>query len=500
MAKTAGKSAAITRIGKSSGKTNGRVFRPFTAQHFREWALRLELDNGEPWEVEPFFLDFVRDVFRGYERCWLLVPEANTKTTGLAGLALYHCEFRAKAFVPWAASARDQAEIGYTQAKTFCLSMDFPPRCYDGYRRIAFGNGSRIQVFAAGAEHADGVIPTLPILDELHRHRGLGLYRTWAGKLKKRGGQLLTISTAGAPGSEFELTRRRIKDEATETRAKGAFLRAATDRVVLHEWAVRGDPENMRHVKAANPFSKITVQSLKAKRADPEMTVQHWLRFTCNLAAEIEADPFIDPLTWDRLGGSDGVPAGADVCVGADGSRKWDTTVLAWASANGDGTIDVDATVFGAVQDRPHHVFHQGGRIDFDDVENELLDLFGRYRVLEVAYDPRYLERTMELAQARLSSLAVYQVEPTTKIARDALQALFTACSEGRLRHRGDPVIRAHFMNAAVERDPATMEIRRIRKIDQAANIDTVPAMALAVWRAGRAEPSVYETRGVLAV
>ena len=144
--------------------------------------------------VEDYFLRFLEDVFAGFSQCWLLVPEGNAKTTNLAGLALYHCEFLPNAFVPWAASARDQAEIGYTQAKLFAESMRLPavgkhanPRCFDGYRRIQFENGSRVQIFAAGSEHADGVIPTLPIIDELHRHRNLNLYRTWGGKLAKRG-------------------------------------------------------------------------------------------------------------------------------------------------------------------------------------------------------------------------------------------------------------------------------------------------------------------------
>ena len=70
-------------------------------------------------------------------------------------------------------------------------------------------------MFAAGSEHADGVIPTLPIIDELHRHRNMNLYRTWGGKFAKRGGQLLTISTAGDPGAEFEDTREKIKAAAT---------------------------------------------------------------------------------------------------------------------------------------------------------------------------------------------------------------------------------------------------------------------------------------------
>ena len=65
-----------------------------------------------------------------------------------------------------------------------------------------------IQIFAADAGHGDGVIPTLAVIDEPHRQDNMDLYLTWSGKLGKRAGQLLLISTAGEPGSEFEETRR----------------------------------------------------------------------------------------------------------------------------------------------------------------------------------------------------------------------------------------------------------------------------------------------------
>src|SRR5690349_19189165 len=94
---------------------------PFTPEHFEEWAYELILDTGDPWRVEPFFLDFVTDVFAGYPECWLVVPEGNSKTTGASGLALYHSEFRPQAAVPVAASSREQAEIMYRQAEGFVL-------------------------------------------------------------------------------------------------------------------------------------------------------------------------------------------------------------------------------------------------------------------------------------------------------------------------------------------------------------------------------------------
>jgi phage terminase large subunit-like protein len=118
--------------------------------------------------------------------------------------------------IPIAASSREQAEIMYRQAEGLVSrSPELRPRfrAYDGYRRIkCLRTGGRIQVFAADDRTGDGIIPGgLALVDELHRHRDLKLYRTWRGKLEKRGAQLIAISTAGEPGGEFEETRDRIK-------------------------------------------------------------------------------------------------------------------------------------------------------------------------------------------------------------------------------------------------------------------------------------------------
>src|SRR3990172_3851088 len=127
----------------------------------------------------------------------------------------------------------------YRQADGFVERSDLSGfRCYDGYRRIVHKvSGSRIQVLAADDRTGDGIIPTLCLIDELHRHRDMRLYRTWRGKLGKRKGQIVAISTAGEPGSEFEQARERIRQEASASLTrKGCFVRVATPGIVLHEW------------------------------------------------------------------------------------------------------------------------------------------------------------------------------------------------------------------------------------------------------------------------
>jgi phage terminase large subunit-like protein len=492
---------------------------PFTLLHFKTWAQNLILDSGVPWRLEPFQAAFVRDLFKGYKENWLVVPEGNGKTTLVAGLALYHLRFQEDAMVPIAASTRDQVRIMYRQAKGFIRRSGLDKEdedgkwfeAFDGYRRIDLrGRNPRnrrgdvlgtIEVHAADANTGDGVIPTLAILDELHRHKSLELYETWRGKLWKRGAQLVTISTAGSPGSDFEVARDQIREGGKQEHKTPTWVRVEGNGLVFHEHAVPvgGDVEDFQLVAAANPFSGITPKTLREKRKSPTITLPHWRRFTCNIADQEEGELFISQSDWNKCLDAHEIEEGAHVCIGADGSRTWDTTVIAWATAL-NSHIDVDCKVFSVRSEAAHHVLHHGGKVDFGDVESALIDLFERFHPLATAYDPRYLERSMEIVDVRLPSNAVIAVEPQTKHARDAYQALYTAVLEGKLRHKGDPVIAAHLANCAVDRDERTREIRRLRKIDPRKPIDAVPALALAVWRATLAQPSVYEERQIVSV
>jgi phage terminase large subunit-like protein len=467
---------------------------PFTVDHFQLWAAELTLDNGRPWIVEPFFLAFSEDVFAGYDpdnvdapktygECWLLVGEGNTKTTGFSGLALYHSEHRYAASVPWAASSRDQAEIGFRQAEGFVLRS---PRlraifkCLGGFRRINNRvNGSRIQVFPADDRTGDGVIPTLAILDELHRHRSMGLYRTWAGKLDKRGAQLLVPSTAGEPGAEFEETRQRIRQEATEVDRHGVtFTRAVKGRTVLHDWAVPedGDAEDLDLVKAANPFSGITVESLRKKRDSPSWNLPHWRRFVCNLPTRSERAA-VQESEWFDAATDEEIPAGVPVWLGLDVAWKWDTTgmVPLWVPMRRQPNIHAVTDGEPAQEPRPPQPDPAADFLDRLNVNEGEYRLFGPATILEPPRDgrslnPEAIERALVLIHQRNpldtvvmdtsqaqdiafwieSELGARVVErpQSPKFFADDYERFMEALRNGWLHHSGDVGLTRHVLNA----------------------------------------------------
>jgi len=436
--------------------------KPFTLAHFRAWAADLVLDSGEQVTIEPFQADFIADVFAGKPECWFVVPEGNGKTTIVALLALYHCEFHPFASVPVAASSREQAEILYRQAEGFVLRSprlhervhsDIQqakgkiktqvPRfiCLEGYRRIVHHGGGRIQVFAADDRTGDGVIPTLGILDELHRHRNLGLYRTWAGKLQKRKGQIVTISTAGEPGSEFEQTRERIRQQSAEVVRKGPHIRAISERVVLHEWAVpeKADHTDFGIVKSANPFTGITQDSLRAKYASPTMTPAHWMRFVCNRPTRGD-NSAITEAEWRHAKVGDEIPAGIPIWAGLDVAWKWDTTALVpyWDRDAGYRLLG-PATVLVPPRD--------GSSLDPAAVEAAILAVHERNPIHTVVMDLSRAEQLGMWIETEIGATVIDRSQGNAMAVQD-YDRFMEGLRGGVLHHTGDIALTSHAMNA----------------------------------------------------
>ena len=435
---------------------------PFTLPHFRAWAAGLILDTGGPWHLEPFQEAFIQDVFSGCPECWLVVPEENGKTTLVAGLALYHCEHRPRASVPVAASSREQAEILYRQAEGFVIRSDRlhemvhspiqeakgkrkteVPRflCLEGYRRINHYGGGRIQVFAADDRTGDGVIPTLGILDEMHRHRDLALYRTWVGKLTKRGGQVVGISTAGEPGSDFELTREKIRQAAEKVTRKGAFTRAASPRIVLHEWAVPegSNVKNFRAVKAANPFSGITVPSLRDKFSSATMTLAHWRRFVCNVPTRAE-NAAIQEREWTKALASRQIPRGKPVSLGLDVAWKWDTTaaVPLWVRDPKYRQLG-PASILVPPRD--------GTSLDPAKVETAIIAIHARNPIDTVVMDTNRAEQLAAWIESEIGAVVIDRPQSNVFAVQD-YERFVEGLRQGQLKHSGDAGLTSHVLNA----------------------------------------------------
>lgn len=423
-------------------------------------------------------------MFAGHPENWMVVPEGNGKTTLMGGLALYHADHTPTAAVLMAAASRDQCGLLLGQAAGFVYRTpglkDARFRVFEGYRRIvATRTRGRIQVFAADDRTGDGVIPTLGLLDELHRHPDMRLYRTWRGKLDKRDGQLVAISTAGEPGSEFETTRERVKIEGSLA-MDGQHIRASSGDMVLHEWALRPDQDrsDLRLVKAANPFSGITEDKLERRRSSPAMTASHWARFVCNVAIELDGCWLPDG-AWAACEDPEAdIPDGAPVCLGVDVGLKKDTTAIVRAWKRDDDRVVVKADVILPPGD--------GTPLDLSMVEDRVREMADRYEVTAVAYDPWNFERSAQI----LSDDGLLMVEFPQRLERmvKVSGALYEAILSGEVAHDGDPVLAAHV--AAGHQKMTDRGWRLVKNPKRNRPIDALIALAMAYSLASTREPT----------
>jgi phage terminase large subunit-like protein len=420
---------------------------PFTVAHFQAWSSRLVLKDGAPFVLEDWQGGFVADVFQGYRECWLIVPEGSGKSTLVAAFTLYCLEFRPEANIPIAASARDQAEIIFQQATGFVRrspALHGRFQCKPGLRQLVYEDVSRAKIFASDAGTGDGIIPwPLEILDELHRHKNLELYRTWAGKLDKEDAQLVVISTAGEPGGEFEDVRESMRQAATETEVDGCFGRYRGPTSVLHEYAVPedGDVEDLELVKAANPASRVTVETLRAKRSRPSWNLAHWRRLTCNMPTRSESAAITERAWADALAPPAlRIPPGEPIWLGLDLGWVRDTTALVpfWMP-------ETSRRVFGpAVILEPPG---DGSHLAADVVERALMDVHSHNPLHTVVMDMSRGEHLAQWIEDELGA-EVISVSQTNPQAVLDYERFTEALRLGWLFHSGDEGLRRHVLNA----------------------------------------------------
>jgi phage terminase large subunit-like protein len=482
--------------------TAHKPLRPFTVDHFRQYSDLVVFDDGERRGLEAWQFEPVEDLFAGYQRNWWIIPEGNGKTTLVALLGLYGADYSISPWIPIGAASAKQARILHDQAGGFVMrtpGMADRFRVYGGYLRIESlrNGGIGIEVFAHDPKTGDGVIPyPYFLLDELHRHPDMRLWELWCGKLRKRGAQGVGISTAGEPETPFENTRDAIRLRATSRKRDGSHLRAVAPNEVLHEWMVSKDEDcsNMEAVKAANPLSTITVETL---RQDFELVTHlgDWKRLKCNRPTRA-VESAISDKEWDDAETDDRIPLGADVDLGMDVAWKWDTWAMVPLWKGPQFRLLGDSRILVPPRD--------GSSIHPDEGKHALLEFCESYNVQTVVMDMDRAEDIAVWVEDELG-ITVIDHEHRKQISHvNDYEAFMDGLRNGTLKHTGCQKLRPHVLNAVARRLPggdyrfdrpnpsrgsAREQDRRV--------IDGLSAAAMVVEHSNRDKPreSVYAKR-----
>ena len=421
----------------------------YSLSGFKRFCHSLALEDGSAMRLEEFQCHMLADHFGECIETLIIIPKKNGKSTLLAALALFHLVVTPDAECVVGAASRDQATILYDQAAGFVRrSMPLAARVdvKRGYREIRSRSDSgRIRVLAADVDTADGVIPTLALVDELHRHKSAGLYGIFRDGLGPRAGRMITISTAGEAEVTPLGTMRLAALALPDIEREGAHLRCMSEdgQYVMHEWALsrEDDRDDMHVVKMANPASWQTLSALKSRHDSPSMLDWQWARFACGVWVAAE-EWWVTGEEWHALSTAARLQDGDMITLGFDGSRTGDATALIGCRVD-DGLIQLLA-----VWEAP-----SGGvpwEVPTDSVDVALADAMERYRVVRGYFDPPLWRSEIESWAREFGDNAVRKFDTTKVRMVGAVERFRTDVNARTLHYAGNEVLTRHVLNAQV--------------------------------------------------
>ena len=458
---------------------------------FGRFCAALALEDGRPFSLEDFQRKLLGDYFAATRETVVIISKKNGKSTLCAAVALFHLLTTPDAECVIAASSRDQAQILFDQAAGFVKrSPGLQKRLTvkRGYREIRGATGGRIRVLAADADTADGVIPTLALVDELHRHNSAELYQVFRDGLGPRHGRMLTISTAGDDDASplGELRTAAYTLPVRERDGAYRYCASADGAFVLHEWALEpgADVGDMALVKSANPASWHTTENLRERHDSPSTTSWLWKRFACGIWVRGGAEKWLEPATWESCADPRPIPDGADVVLGFDGSFNQDATAIVAVTPGDVPHIDV-VKVWERTAEMP-----DDWTVPIADVEHEIRMACKRWHALELVADPYRWQRSLEILRDERVAGEVVEYPQTPSRMIPATTRFAEAVANKALSHTGDPDLARHVDNAVLRVGSQGAQLSKISK-RSARRIDLAVAAVMAYERAAVRRPGI---------
>lgn len=445
---------------------------------------------GEPVHLEGFQRDFINRLYlrdatgrRRYRRALLGMAKGNGKSPIAAWIGAYELcggHNRSPRVIIGAASLK-QANLVFGDLKTAIVGSVEHPGPLKPYvepydlRVLLKGQPGVAERIAAEAGTNDGARATAFIADELHEWVGGAgrVFMVVSGAIaKRRDGFLLAITTAGVMGTDAPL-------EALYDHGKRVAKGEVDDPSFLFVWYEPEDadvdvaePEAWeRAVRSANPAADVFLDVESVRHRFETMPSFEWRRYHLNQWTSAY-NPWLPMEDWDACGELPEIPEGAEVFVGIDGAAKRDTTAVYVVHRDEDGVLHTAGRVFEPPPGDEEI-------IDPVLVENHIREVAKTYEVRAFLYDPALFFRSAVALQEE--GYPMEEVPQTVPRKMQFAQALYDVVSQQRLRHGGDPILRAH-AEAVVAKDRGngwTME-----KLKSTHHIDACIALGMAVQAA----------------
>ncbi len=182
---------------------------------------------------------------------------------------------------------------------------------------------------------------------------------------------------------------------------------------------------------------------------------------------------------WESCAADHGIPDGAQVVVGLDGSFSQDCTALVAVTVADQPHVEV-VELWEPPEHRPEY------RVPVADVEEAIRQACRRWQVVEITADPFRWTRSLQALEA--DGLPVTEFPQNSARMTPATTSLFEAVLNRTMTHSGDKRLAGHVANARVKTDSRGTRLAKEHKASSR-RIDLAVAMVMAHDRASQQQP-----------
>jgi phage terminase large subunit-like protein len=342
---------------------------------------------------------------------------------------------------------------------------------------IQVKNGSgRAYRIAAKAGTADGGRNSCSIFDEVHEFNNINLERVHYvlanNTAKRRDGIVVNISTAGHDLDSLmgRLYQRGMMKEAGK----------AEDPEFYFKWYGAKDTDNPKDEevwKKVNPAIENDWWPIEnLRRRFKSLPVNEFQRYHLNQWTRIEEQSWISAEQWDSCENKDmDLLQGAETFVGIDMALRHDTCAVTYGQKDENGVVRVKS-----------QIWHPQGEnyLDVQEIEAFIVKLATKYKLIEVAYDPAFMERTAQVLLDRGINMVNFPQTHSRMI--PACGNAYEMIANNKVIHEGDPEFTDQVLSAAQK---VTDMGWRLSKGRSKRKIDSTIAMVMMLDRITAPEP-----------
>ena len=465
---------------------------------------------GQPIKLEPWQVFIIMTVFswvkedgsRRFRRVYIEVPRGNGKSALSSAIGLYMltADNEGGAEVYSFATTRDQAKIVFGDAQQMARKSN-GLRAHFGvdvnaHNIFVTKTASKFEALSAEGSTLDGLNTHFACIDELHAHKTRGVYDVVETSIGKRLQSLLwVITTAGSNRSgicyEVRSFVSKVLKKTTEDESQFGIIYGLDKE---DDWT-----EESSLIKA-NPNWGVSVMpdilsSLQAKAMAMASAANNFR--TKHLNEWVNADvSWMDMRKWDDC---------ADPTLDIqdfDGEEAYIALDLA-------SKTDIAAKINLFVRDGDYYAFGDyylpretvekgensqysgweslglltvtdGAIIDFQVIEDKILNDCKRFEVIELPYDP--FQATQLSMRLLNQGVNMVEVRPTVLNFSEPMKQLEALVLSGRFHHNGDPILTWMVSNVVCHTDAKDNIYPRKERPEN--KIDGVVALIMALSRA----------------